>query len=300
MPEVAILVVNYFTASDVAELFRSIVAIGDTDRFIVSLVDNSCDREEACRLRVIAADTELVVRLTVAPRNIGYGAGNNLAWDSVSDCDPSVVIVINPDCRVLSLSSAALAAVGQCEEHRLWSARTLDGDGAVSGISRIHRLTGKSVHVNLDDTAKPLRRGIPRWDWTRYPGGHFIALSARTWYALNGFDPAYFLYCEEVDLALRARALGSFSLGTLPDVLVSHAGGSSTGGRAARKSEVVALHANRSRVILYRRQPRLRRWLFPMVVVRLVRSWWEGLSGHRQTARMVRQGLWEGMKVSNE
>ncbi|HEY1075270.1 MAG TPA: glycosyltransferase [Fontimonas sp.] len=42
-------------------------------------------------------------------------------------------------------------------------------------------------------------------DWL---AGLFLALRAETFEALGGFDERYFMYCEDVDICLRARQLG--------------------------------------------------------------------------------------------
>ena len=47
--------------------------------------------------------------------------------------------------------------------------------------------------------------------------------------ALGGFDPGFFLYCEETDLCLRLRELGH-EIGFIPSVTVRHIGGVSEQG----------------------------------------------------------------------
>lgn len=299
MPDVAILVVNYFSADDVAGFLRSIAPWSSVYDITVSVVDNSCDNDEAARLAAsISSVPEMDVRLTLAPSNLGYGAGNNLAWTTVSDSlDCGVVIVANPDCRVLELDLTEALADCESAEPKLWAVRTASDGRSLAGISRLRRATGKSVSLTVDEATRLIHRDGLRGARTTYVDGHFFACSVRTWRAAGGFDGVFFLYCEELDLALRLRALGGLSLGILPGSAVSHRGGGSTGGARSRKSPVVARHANRSRVVLYQRTAFLRPWRHIMFGIRFVLSFRDDIGGNRQVARCVRAGLIEGKRV---
>ena len=54
-------------------------------------------------------------------------------------------------------------------------------------------------------TARVLRRQEQRVDWVN---AACIVLPLSVWQAVRGFDEAYFMYCEDVDLCLRVRMTG--------------------------------------------------------------------------------------------
>ena len=55
--------------------------------------------------------------------------------------------------------------------------------------------------------------------------GCFMLCRSSSIEKVAGFDPGYFLYFEDFDLSLRARALGSLSY--LPQMRITHLGGNS-------------------------------------------------------------------------
>lgn len=57
-----------------------------------------------------------------------------------------------------------------------------------------------------------------------------MILRRKAYAHLGGFDPAFFLYCEETDLCLRLRELG-YEIGFIDDIEVRHIGGASEHGR---------------------------------------------------------------------
>jgi hypothetical protein len=75
-----------------------------------------------------------------------------------------------------------------------------------------------------------------RRDFSKLPGqiawvlGASMILRREVFAALGGFDPDFFLYCEETDLCLRLREKGH-EVGFVSDVTVRHIGGASEQGR---------------------------------------------------------------------
>ena len=56
--------------------------------------------------------------------------------------------------------------------------------------------------------------------------GSFLLVEHELWKALGGFDKAFFMYAEEIDLCYRARRLGARPVFT-PDATIIHYGGAS-------------------------------------------------------------------------
>jgi GT2 family glycosyltransferase len=68
-----------------------------------------------------------------------------------------------------------------------------------------------------------------RVDWVE---GACLAVRGEAFAAIGGFDPGYFMYCEELDLCRRLRRAGRSVL-YVPAAVVTHQGGASAGQAAA-------------------------------------------------------------------
>ena len=74
------------------------------------------------------------------------------------------------------------------------------------------------------DTQRTLRASSPEVDWI---AGLFLAMRRDVFTKLKGFDTAYFMYCEDIDLSLRARQSGLICK-ILEDVHIVHPPGRRT------------------------------------------------------------------------
>jgi GT2 family glycosyltransferase len=98
-------------------------------------------------------------------------------------------------------------------------------------------------------------------DWAT---GCALAVRAALWQRLGGLDERYYIYAEDVDLSLRARALGA-RIAYLPQARVlHHVSATVGGGRSAFK----VYHQRRSRWQLLRRH--LRPWQWPTALLGLL------------------------------
>jgi GT2 family glycosyltransferase len=184
--------------------------------------------------------------------NPGFGAANNAG---VERARHAVTVLLNPDCELLDGSLARLAAAAATGPDRLWVPRLLEADGTLQRSA--HPLPGTFgallaalVHPPalpraLRDRAEPFRAERPR------TVGWAIAacVAARTdvLRRLGPFDPRQFLFFEDMDLCLRARAAGIPTVFD-PSVRLRHLGGHST--RRAYAGEPHELLARRRREVV--------------------------------------------------
>src|SRR5215207_9091272 len=182
--------------------------------------------------------------------NPGFGAANNAG---VERARHPVTVLLNPDCELLDGSLARLVA--RAADGRLWVPRLLNPDGSVERSA--HPLPGTAgallpalVHPPLlpqpfRDLVEPYRAERPR------SVGWAIAacLAARTdvLRRLGPFDARQFLFFEDMDLCLRARAAGIPTV-LDPTVRVRHLGGHAT--RRAYAGEPHELLARRRREVV--------------------------------------------------
>lgn len=259
---------------------------------IVSIADNSLDQEEFRRLAEMAEShsTELLqIVATASPKNSGYAGGNNFAWRSIKDPRSDAIFVINPDVLVTHGDLSKLADEVRASPDAIFGVRT-DQDGLQSsGLARLRAATGESEQILDADSVGQ--------DPLAYPGGHFLALSRSLWESLGGFSEDFFLYAEEVDLALRARANSAGALRASRSVEVAHAGaGSTSDPDHGAKSRLTFFHGSRSRVILYRKHRPLKRFLIPLVVTRFIWAAALTLRGKRDSGSAVVGGLLNGLR----
>ncbi len=160
----------------------------------------------------------LEVRRNASPR--GFAANHNAA---LADCDTEFLLIADP---CLGLPQEIFPAI----EARLRE----PGSGIVSprACTPAGRLedNGRALvtpaallrHYLLREARAPSSPGTRALEPVDWLAGLFLAMRRETFERLGGFDAGYFLYCEDVDLCLRARQLG-LAVELLPQLRISHA-----------------------------------------------------------------------------
>jgi len=170
----------------------------------VVVVDNASEDGSAAA----AAATAPWLRVVDAGSNLGFAAGANLGAAHVAG---DVMVFLNPDARVLPGALATLVgALVAAPRAGIAGGGLVAPDGRWQpGAARFHPLG----HLVLDTTVGrlPARwRQLPHVvDWVY---GTFMAVRADLFRQLGGFDAAYFLYGEDMDLCARAARLGARTL----------------------------------------------------------------------------------------
>lgn len=221
---VAAVVVDYEAGPVLGECVRSIRSDGVRDVVVVANGNPAPAR---------AALEGMDLPLVVTGRNIGYGAGANrgLAMSGSSE----YVLVCNPDLRVHP--GAVDRLVAALDTHPRWAIvgpRIVDASGAVyPSVRRFPSMTDAAGHALLalfwpDNPFSrryrpPDAGGIePRSvDWVS--GACFCARRS-VLEELGGFDEAYFMFAEDMDLCWRAHRAG-FDVGVEPAAVVTHVEG---------------------------------------------------------------------------
>jgi GT2 family glycosyltransferase len=156
------------------------------------VVDNGGRDDVAAAVRAARPDA----RVHRASRNRGFGAGCNLG---LAAAGTEFAALLNPDAALAPGCLDACLAAADADPR----AAVLGADPALS--------RGVGGAPGPDDTVS----------------GAFMFLRLAAIRALGGFDERFFLYFEDADLCLRARAAG-WTVGTAPGAGVLHEGGAST------------------------------------------------------------------------
>ncbi len=221
---VAAVVVDYDAGDLLDACVRSLFDDGVREVVVVENGDASTAR------RVLDA---LSVPLVATGRNIGYGAGANRGIAASGDTE--YVLVCNPDLRVHPGAAGRLAAA--LDAHPDWAIvgpRIVDPTGAeYPSVRRFPSVLDAAGHALLalvlpdnrfsrryrDEVGDQLRAV----DWVS--GACFCARRSAL-EELGGFDEAYFMFAEDIDLCWRAHRAG-WGVGVEPHAMVTHLQGAS-------------------------------------------------------------------------
>lgn len=189
--------------------------------------------------------------LLVLDANPGFGAANNAG---VARVTTDVAVLLNPDVELRDDGLERLAAAAAARD-ALVAPRLLNADGSVQRSAHprpgtVEALLPAAVHPRV--LPRTLRERADPWraDATRAVGWAIAAaLAARadTLRALGPFDPSAFLFYEDLDLCLRARARGVPTI-LDPSVALVHRGGHSTDTHFG--GEPLGLLARRRRAVI--------------------------------------------------
>jgi GT2 family glycosyltransferase len=235
-------VVSYNTAALLRRCLHSIVA--DTNAPML-VVDNGSDGSADIVRREFPT-----VRVRVE-ENRGYGAAANIA---VTQLETPYVLLLNADTELTPRTLQALTRyLDQHPRVAIAGPRIVNAAG-VYERSAHHFPTPTSLLLHARWWPGPQSRpplapsGQPSWrrrvgsllgsdrhewrarrvDWVL---GAALAIRQDAFTAVGGFDEAYFLYQEEIDLCYRLRAEG-WEVHYAPTATVLHVGGASTSQRA--------------------------------------------------------------------
>lgn len=225
------------------------------------------------------------VTLVADGDNPGFGAAANRA---VALCDSPFLLLLNADTRVSPGTLGALT--GYLSRHpraAVAGPRLVNPDGTLQ--ASCFPFIG-TLQLMIEKT--PLGRWLARVPVLRdrwllshslhdrprvvpWALGAALAIRREAFEEIGGFDPAFFMYSEEIDLCYRLKAAG-WEVHFAPVATVTHVGGASTG----QKRPEMAVRRVASSKLFYRRH-----YSRPRVLVL------EGMIGAAMLVRMGRDRL---------
>ncbi len=274
-PEVSIVVVSYNTRELTLECLRSVARETRVPHELIVVDNASADGSPEA-----IANEFPSIRLLAEPVNHGFGPAHEIARKHAS---APWLLLLNPDTVVLNGAVDTLLAFAKANPQAgIWGGRTLYPDGSLNPSSCWGRMTLWSLVCQTCGLSSVFRRspvfnpeGYGGWQRDRVRevdivSGCLFLIRRSDWDALGGFDPMFWMYGEEADLCLRARARGLRPMIT-PEAEIIHYGGASEAVRADKmvrlltaKMELIKRHfPQHSRALgsaLLMRWP-LTRWL---------------------------------------
>lgn len=206
MARVSAIVVTYHTGPRLKECLYALNADPDISETII--VDNGNPPETSTWLASFCGPRD-GFHLITGHGNIGFGAGINLGALSTTGED---ILVINPDAVLRWGSVASLqSAAALCQGPWIIGGKIFDIDGSETRGPRRRELTlWRAATSMLGWNTWTLEHTPPPEQAVEMPviSGAFFLISKESFIQLEGFDEAYFLHVEDVDLCRRCREAG--------------------------------------------------------------------------------------------
>jgi len=215
-PSVHVVIVNWNSGSQLAECLQSFTAVArdsvDIARVTVvdnSSVDGSCDS--------LPGSPPLPLVTIRNPQNRGFAAACN---QGAAGSEADFLLFLNPDTRLLAGALERPARFLQSPDNGVTGIvgiQLVDEAGHVArNCARMPTpwsLMGNSIGLDrlMPSVFPPLFLSAWAHDETRVVDqvmGAFTFMRRGVFEALGGFDERFFVYFEDLDLALRARARG--------------------------------------------------------------------------------------------
>lgn len=243
-PAFTVVVVTYNSAHVVGKLLDSLPAAVDHVPVETIVVDNGS--ADGTADLVEARGDCVVVRST----NVGYAAGINRGYEAGRGTGP--ILILNPDVRLQPGSVTRMAEALRRPSAGIVAPRVVNADGSLQfslrrepTLARAIGLTFTRVPVLSEYCNRPDDyRSAHVVDWAL---GAVMLVRRECFAALDGWDASYFLYSEETDFCLRARALG-WQTWYEPSAVVEHAGRESGYNKEIHAMQIV------NRIRFYRRR----------------------------------------------
>ncbi len=273
--EVSIIVVSFNTREVLRECLQSVVAECRELCAQILVVDNASSDGSA---EMVERDFPQVT-LVRSSVNLGFGAANNAALRQATG---RYFVLLNSD-AFFEPGALALAIrhMDECPQVAIGGCRLIGRDGSWQPSSRcFHSVLGDAIVLTGLAARFPRSRLFGRFDRTwadeerpsrvDWVPGAFSILRPAALAKIGLFDPAFFLYYEEVDLCRRVKQAG-LQVWYWPDIKVVHIGGESSRQIASlelsRTGAQLTLWRMRSTLLYYRKHHGLHARLAMLVEV---------------------------------
>jgi N-acetylglucosaminyl-diphospho-decaprenol L-rhamnosyltransferase len=201
-PRVTLSIVSHGHGAMVVNLLRDIQALQwPQDAYEVLLTLNTPEDSRPFS----TFQTTLPLHITTNAQAKGFGANHNAAF---LRSQGAAFAVVNPDVRLPRLDlDAWLAPLGQ-NKVAACAPLAYDSQGQLQDNARRFPTLWSLARRVLTGVREPSydhQTGPQIIDWA---AGYFLLLSREAFEQVRGFDKAYFMYMEDVDLARRLRQKG--------------------------------------------------------------------------------------------
>lgn len=229
--DLSIIIVHYKVEKEIIECINSIIESKPNISYEVIIVDND---ENKTLMSKINKKFPRVIYIK-SPKNLGYGAGNNLG---TSYARGKFFFFLNPDTKISAGKLDKLVSILKNNKNTgIVAPLLLNGKGIPyqQGSGELGPLQGIIClsFINKFFPSNPVSRDYFLSDWDRktikevdvVPGTAFM-ISRELFERIGEFDNIFFLFFEEFDLCKRVKKLG-YKIYITPDCKITHIWGAS-------------------------------------------------------------------------
>lgn len=280
-PLVYIVIVNFHGWQDTLECLASLEELNYPNYKII-VVDNASRDDSVKIFRQHYPDLMLIV----SEKNLGFAGANNLGIKEAQRQQADYLWLLNNDTVVDPYALTALVEkmhddkmIGMCGSSLIYYANRNQLQARAGGT--YHKWTGATFHIGEDEDISEVVEAADIEAKLDYLVGASILVRATLIEQIGLLPEHYFLYYEDVDWGLRAKAISRLSYA--PDSKVYHKVGSSIGTTQDQQNNEKRFRSEyysvRSRLLLTRTFypyafPSVYASLWLRVVIRLVRGEW--------------------------
>jgi len=256
-PELSIILVSYNTAKFIQRALESVLRETRQTRFEIIVVDNASQDDSVKVIREQFPD----IKLIDSGQNPGFAGG---VRTGVTQAQGKYLLLLNPDTVILDNAiDRLLQFAEQHPGNGIWSGVTLNNDLSLNSQhawaeTTLSTLLFSALGLSKLFSHSCLFNRVNYGCWQRdtvkkvdIVSGCFFLTTRELWDKLDGLDASFFMYAEEADYCLRARAYGHQPIVT-PDARIIHHGGVSHNNFSAKmvkllkgKVELANRHAPR-------------------------------------------------------
>ncbi len=225
MMNLSIVIVNYNAGDHLLKCLQSIEDVKDEAKITIWLVDNASHDDSIAK----AQKKFPKINYILSPKNVGFGAGNNLAFKKI---DAGYVLLLNPD---TVLQKGVLSRLlDYYETHQDIGAITCkivfdNGKTDLTAHRGFPTPWASLLYLFGDDSLYHLtNQDLTKVHEIDALAGAFMLTKKSILKDVDYFDEDYFMYAEDIDLCYKIKQKG-LKIIYIPDVSVIHYKGVSTG-----------------------------------------------------------------------
>ncbi len=230
MENIGVILLNYNTSDLTIQCVESIIGQSKSDlSFKIVIVDNNSSGEEFKKLSEWENGKNIIIHRNSV--NSGFGAGNMIA---LNYCKPEYYFFLNNDTVLRNDNLKILYDFMEKNPGAGICSGQMFTEDEKPGINFNYipdlklKFLGSSL-LRLFDKKNYPKKGIKYNSPLRVPvlNGSSLFVRKEAFEKAGGFDPAFFLYCEEEDLAIGMKKSG-YTLFLVPEAKFIHKGGMSS------------------------------------------------------------------------
>lgn len=221
-PKIAIIVLNWCQPKLTINCVKSILK-GSYRHFNIYIIDNYSD-DNSKEMFESKFKNNLQVKIIQTKENLGYTGGNNYGLKiATHKNNPEYVCILNNDTMVnKQFLSEIVKAIKIHGSNNIffplilnWKSNTVQSGGLTDFLPTPLQFKYRGNN----------KKEVTQIEESKYLSGCCFVIKTKQLQSYNGFDESFFMYGEDIDFGIRARALGSKLL-LIPKSHIHHRGAS--------------------------------------------------------------------------